>query len=45
MRVEPRDSAPENRRFVRCVTLGLALLAIVAIVWEAMTVCLVLLCA
>jgi NO-binding membrane sensor protein with MHYT domain len=42
--VEPKDSAPDNRRFVRRVAAGLALLAIVAIVWETMTVFLVPVC-
>jgi hypothetical protein len=43
--VKPRDATPDNRRFVRTVSMGLGLLAIVAIAWETLTVFLVPACA
>lgn len=43
--VKPKDAATDNRSFVRWVSAGLGLLAIVAIVWETMTVFLVPSCA
>lgn len=41
MAVAPRDTARENRRFVRWVARGLGGLAIVAIAWETMSVLLI----
>lgn len=43
--VKPASSAPDNRRFVRWTAAGLALLSVIAIVLETMTVFLIPVCA
>lgn len=42
--LQPRHAAPDNRRFVRWITVRLGLLAMVAIAWETVTVFLVPVC-
>lgn len=41
LRMRPRTEEPHNSRFVRWVSVGLGLLAVVAIVWETLSIFLV----
>lgn len=39
--IEPRTTVPDNRSFVRWLSISLALLAVVAIIWETSSVFLI----
>ncbi|OGB21206.1 MAG: hypothetical protein A3I66_02425 [Burkholderiales bacterium RIFCSPLOWO2_02_FULL_57_36] len=45
LRIKPRDAAPDNRSFIRWMSLTLSLLSAIAVVWETMAIFLVPACA